>query len=79
MQDVKWKVGDKVKVYWEGDDKCFNGIVAKTREGGSGKVLVKYDDDDEEHWEHWEAVHVQVFWNYFFMFLSAIFNTNDGS
>ena len=79
MQDVKWKVGDKVKVYWEGDDKWFNGIVAKTRGGGSRKVLVKYDDDDEEHWENREAVHVLVLWNQFFMFLSAIFNTNDGS
>ena len=63
VRDIKWKVGDKVKVYWEGDDKWFNGIVAKTRGGVIGKVLVKYDDDDEEHWENWEAVHMQVFWN----------------
>ncbi len=79
MQDDMWKVGDKVKVYWDGDDKWLNGIVTKTRGGGSGKVLVKYDNDDEEHWETWESVHVKVFWNQFYMFLSAIFNTNDGS
>ncbi len=60
VQEVKWKVGDQVNVYWAGDDKWFNGIVAKTRGGDSRNVLVKYDDDNEEHWENSEAVHAQV-------------------
>jgi hypothetical protein len=48
--------GDRVKVYWDGEGQWFYGVVEKTRREKGGQVRVRYEDDDEVHWE--DSAHV---------------------
>lgn len=42
-------VGDRVQIYWDGEGKWFCAFVEEVASGG--RVRVKYQDDDEVHWE----------------------------
>jgi hypothetical protein len=48
---TNWCPGDRVKVYWDGEGQWFYGVVEKTRREKGGQVRVRYEDDDEVHWE----------------------------
>jgi len=50
---ASFSVGDRVKVFWDGENTWFCGVVERTREG---QVEVRYEDDDELHWEDCAAV-----------------------
>jgi hypothetical protein len=42
-------VGNRVKVFWDGEQQWFCGVVEEV--GQNGQVHVRYEDDDEMHWE----------------------------
>jgi hypothetical protein len=44
-------LGDRVKIYWEGNRQWFCGVVEKTSRKKGGKVQVRYEVDDEVFWE----------------------------
>ncbi len=50
--------GDRVKVFWDGEGQWFYGVVEKTRREKGGQVRVRYEDDDEVHWE--DSAHVRA-------------------
>ena len=39
-------VGDRVQVYWDGEEQWFCAVVEEVAPGG-GRVRVRYDEDDE--------------------------------
>jgi hypothetical protein len=41
--------GDRVQIYWDGEGQWFCAFVEEVAPGG--RVRVKYEDDDEVHWE----------------------------
>ena len=49
-----FEIGDRVQVYWDGEDTWFCGVVEDI---AADQVRVRYEDDDEVHWEDCTAVH----------------------